>query len=101
MTDTSVSEVNLTIPRFLVSNYGTQAELVPFVEGVLQFVVPPAVERPFANFGAFNDNAIAVNGLLIRVRLFIIFVNSFCFTSLTYFGSNNFSPFSCSFSLYQ
>ncbi len=67
--ETSASEYSLAVPRFAPGDFETRADLLPFVEGVSNLIMPAGTPSLFTELNEFNEGCSAIKSLAVRVRL--------------------------------
>lgn len=70
---TSALEYSLSVPRFAPGDFETRADLLPFVEGVSNLVLPASAPSLFTELNEFDEGCSAIKSLAVRVRFFFIF----------------------------
>jgi hypothetical protein len=71
--ETSASEYSLVVPHFAPGDFETRADLIPFVEGVSNLVLPACTQSLFTELNEFDEGCSAIKSLAVRVRLFALF----------------------------
>jgi hypothetical protein len=79
--ETSASEYSLAAPHFAPGDFETRAELIPFVEGVSNLVLPAGTPSLFTELNEFDEGYSAIKNLVVRV----CFSLSFWFPSPPFF----------------
>nr|AAT77814.1 hypothetical protein [Oryza sativa Japonica Group]ABF96915.1 Transposable element protein, putative, Transposase_28 [Oryza sativa Japonica Group] len=67
--ETSASEYSLPLPRFAPGDFETRADLLPFVEGVSNLVLPASAPRLFTELNEFDEGCSAIKSLAVRAEL--------------------------------
>ena len=70
--ETSASEYSLSVPRFAPGDFETLADLLPFVEGVSNLVLPASAPSLFTELNEFDEGCSAIKSLAVRVCLFFL-----------------------------
>nr|AAL31075.1 hypothetical protein [Oryza sativa Japonica Group]AAN04156.1 Hypothetical protein [Oryza sativa Japonica Group] len=65
--EASVSEYSLAAPHFAPGDFETRANLVPFVEGVSNLVLPVGTPSLFTELNEFDEGCSAIKSLAVRI----------------------------------
>lgn len=65
-----VSDVTLTAPHFVSTDFAARPEITPFVDGVCQIVAPSDGLGLFTELNEFGESCEAVESLFVLVRTF-------------------------------
>ena len=97
--ETSASEYSLVAPHFAPSDFETRADLLPFVEGVSNLVLPANTPSLFTELNEFDEGCCAIKSLAVRVcffSLFLVFpyfftcpITNICSLRRSYFASRS------------
>jgi hypothetical protein len=89
--EASASEYSLAAPHFAPGDFETRADLIPFVEGVSNLVLPAGTPSLFTEFNEFDEGCSTIKSLAVRVCLF--FLLRFPLPSFFYVSQLTFCPF--------
>nr|CAE01898.2 OSJNBa0059D20.4 [Oryza sativa Japonica Group] len=64
--ETSTSEYSLAGPHFAPGDFESRAELIPFVEGVSNLVLPASTPSLFTELNEFDEGCSAIKSLAVR-----------------------------------
>lgn len=67
----TVSDMTLTAPHFVSTNFTSRPEITPFIDGVCQIVSPTGGPSPFTELNEFGEGCVAAESLHVRVHLFL------------------------------
>jgi hypothetical protein len=70
--ETSASEYSLPVSHFAPGDFETRADLIPFVEGVSNLVLPASTPSLFTELNEFDEGCCAIKSLAVRVCFFSI-----------------------------
>ena len=70
--ETSALEYSLAAPHFAPGDFETRADLIPFVEGVSNLVLPASTPSLFTELNEFDEGCSAIKSLAVRVCLFFL-----------------------------
>jgi hypothetical protein len=97
--ETSASEYSLAAPHFASGDFKTRADLIPFVEGVSNLVLPASTPSLFTELNEFDEGCCAIKSLAVRVcffSLFLVFpyfftcpITNICSLRCSYFASRS------------
>nr|ABF96860.1 hypothetical protein LOC_Os03g32690 [Oryza sativa Japonica Group] len=65
--ETSASEYSLVAPHFAPGDFETRAELILFVEGVSNLVLPASTPSLFTELNEFDEGCSAIRSLAVRI----------------------------------
>nr|ABB46829.1 hypothetical protein LOC_Os10g08130 [Oryza sativa Japonica Group] len=65
--ETSASEYSLAAPHFAPGDFETRADLIPFVEGVSNLVLPASTLSLFTELNEFDEGCSTIKSLLVRI----------------------------------
>uniref|UniRef100_A0A0E0QPK4 Uncharacterized protein n=1 Tax=Oryza rufipogon TaxID=4529 RepID=A0A0E0QPK4_ORYRU len=65
--EASVSDVTLTAPYFVPTDFATRPEITLFMDGVCQVIAPTKGLRLFTELNEFGESCAAVESLFVRV----------------------------------
>nr|CAH66589.1 OSIGBa0111E13.7 [Oryza sativa] len=65
--EASASEYSLAAPNFAPGDFETRADLIPFVEGVSNLVLPAGTPSLFTELNEFDEGCSAIKSLAVRV----------------------------------
>nr|XP_015614257.1 uncharacterized protein LOC107279210 isoform X1 [Oryza sativa Japonica Group] len=65
--ETSASEYSLAAPHFAPGDFETRADLIPFVEGVSNLVLPASTLSLFTELNEFDEGCSAIKSLAVRI----------------------------------
>nr|AAX94799.1 hypothetical protein LOC_Os11g14840 [Oryza sativa Japonica Group]ABA92406.1 hypothetical protein LOC_Os11g14840 [Oryza sativa Japonica Group] len=65
--ETSALEYSLAAPHFAPGDFETWADLVPFVEGVCNLVLPASTPSLFTELNEFDEGCSAIKSLAVRI----------------------------------
>jgi hypothetical protein len=65
--EASASEYSLAAPHFAPGDFETRADLIPFVEGVSNLVLPAGTPSLFTELNEFDEGCSAIKSLAVRV----------------------------------
>lgn len=65
--ETFASEYSLSVPRFAPGDFETRADLLPFVEGVSNLVLPASAPSLFTELNEFDEGCYAIKSLAVRI----------------------------------
>nr|AAT81679.1 hypothetical protein [Oryza sativa Japonica Group]ABF97505.1 hypothetical protein LOC_Os03g40580 [Oryza sativa Japonica Group] len=63
----SASEYSLAAPHFAPSDFETRVDLIPFVEGVSNLVLPASTPSLFTELNEFDERCSAIKSLAVRI----------------------------------
>jgi hypothetical protein len=96
----SASEYSLAVPRCAPGNFESRADLLPFVEGVSNLILPAGTPSLFTELNEFDEGCSAIKSLAVRVRLsppfFSLFLLSLLLLTLALFAALVLRPDPCS-----
>nr|CAE03953.2 OSJNBb0085H11.2 [Oryza sativa Japonica Group] len=64
--EASASEYSLAAPHFAPGDFETRADLIPFVEGVSNLVLPASTPSLFTELNEFDEGCSAIKSLVVR-----------------------------------
>nr|AAO73264.1 hypothetical protein [Oryza sativa Japonica Group] len=65
--EASASEYSLAAPHFAPGDFETRADLIPFVEGVSNLVLPAGTPSLFTEFNEFDEGCSTIKSLAVRI----------------------------------
>nr|AAS01917.1 hypothetical protein [Oryza sativa Japonica Group]ABF96958.1 hypothetical protein LOC_Os03g33690 [Oryza sativa Japonica Group] len=65
--EASASEYSLAVPHFAPGDFETRADLIPFVEGVSNLVLPAGTPSLFTELNEFDEGCSAIKSLAVRI----------------------------------
>nr|ABA98295.1 Transposable element protein, putative, Transposase_28 [Oryza sativa Japonica Group] len=65
--EASASEYSLAAPHFVPGDFVTQADLIPFVEGVSNLVLPAGTPSLFTELNEFDEGCSTIKSLAVRI----------------------------------
>nr|AAQ56333.1 putative gypsy-type retrotransposon protein [Oryza sativa Japonica Group] len=65
--ETFASEYSLSVPRFAPGDFETRVDLLPFVEGVSNLVLPASAPSLFTELNEFDEGCSAIKSLAVRI----------------------------------
>nr|AAT85788.1 putative gypsy type transposon [Oryza sativa Japonica Group]ABF96892.1 Transposable element protein, putative, Transposase_28 [Oryza sativa Japonica Group] len=66
-TEASTSEYSLATPHFAPGDFETRADLIPFVEGVSNLVLPTGTPSIFTELNEFDEGCSTIKSLAVRI----------------------------------
>ena len=96
--EASASEYSLAAPHFAPGDFETRADLIPFVEGVSNLVLPAGTPSLFTELNEFDEGCSVIKSLAVRVRLsppFSLFLLSLLLLTLALFAALVLRPNPC------
>jgi hypothetical protein len=71
--ETSASEYSLAAPHFAPGDFETRADLIPFVEGVSNLVLPASTPSLFTELNEFDEGCSTIKSLAVRYAFCFLF----------------------------